>query len=406
MLTVNDQLLYNPFDPALRANPYPIYRTLRREDPVHRSPLGFWAVSRYADVVQLQRDASLDFYSPVMYRRLKEAMTDPTSPTSKIARWLQFTERAAHRRFRGLMGPYFTPRAAAELRPLIEGKVQELFDALPEGEPVDFIEGFAKPLPINMLCGWLGLEPEHYDRCRQWAESIGRVLITVLNPEVIRRMGEAVLASDAFFREQLAIRRADPRDDLLTRFMDAEYDGLRITEDELVANLILLLGATYETTRNMLGNSLLTLLRNPDQFALLYAQGMVDRNAVDELLRFESPSQLQGRYTPHDLEVAGHTIPAGSRITLLIGSGNRDEEQYDRPDVLDLGRPDPRPLSFGGGPHHCLGAWISRIEVEAALTMLVRQYPTIRLAASEPFPWRPEPAARALAALPVTLSTR
>jgi cytochrome P450 len=398
-------LLYNPFDPALRADPYPLYRRLRDEDPVHRSPLGFWALSRYADIVVLQRDTSMEFFGPQTLDRLKEAMKDPSSPAAKVGRWLLFTDHQEHRRFRGLMGRFFTPRAVQQVRPLVTAKVAELLDRLPTDQPVDLVAEFAKPLPMTMFSEWLGIPPEDREQVRQWAASIGRILVSVLNPEMIRKMADAVLACDAYLRAQIAERRRAPRDDLLSELLGASHGGETISDDELVANVILLLGATYETTVNMLGNSILALLQHPDQRELLRGDRSVITNAVDELLHYDSPAQLHGRYTPHDLEIGGKVIPAKSRIILLIGAANRDPERFADPDQLDLRRPDPRPLSFGTGVHACLGAWVARLESEVALSMLLDRFPTIGRI-TEPLQWRPEPAAiRALRALPVELAT-
>lgn len=404
MLNTKRPLLYNPFDPRLRADPYPVYRRLRDEDPVHRSPLGFWALSRYADVVTLQRDTSLEFFGHQTIDRLKDAMRDPSGPAAKIGRWLLFTDRQEHRRFRGLMGRFFTPRAVERVRPLVTAKVEELLDRLPTDRPVDLVAELAQPLPMTMFSEWLGIPPQDRAQVRQWAASIGRILVSVLNPEMIRKMADAVLACDTYLRGQVAERRRAPRDDLLSELLGATHGGEPISDDELVANVILLLGATYETTVNMLGNSILALLQNPDQRELLCADRSVLGNAVDELLRYDSPAQLHGRYAPHELEIGGKVIPAGSRIILLIGAANRDPERFADPDRLDLRRPDPRPLSFGTGVHACLGAWVARLESEVALSMLLDRFPRIGRI-SEPLYWRSEPAAiRALRALPVELS--
>ncbi len=406
MLNTKRPLLYNPFDPGLRADPYPAYRRLRDEDPVHRSPLGFWALSRYADIVALQRDPSLEFFGEQTINRLKDAMKDPSGPAAKVGRWLLFTDRQEHRRFRGLMGRFFTPRAVEAVRPLVTAKVEELLDRLPTDRSVDLLAEFAQPLPMTMFSEWLGIPSEDRAQVRQWAASIGRILVSVLNPEMIRKMADAVLACDAYLRGQIAERRRAPRDDLLSELLGATQGGRLISDDELVANVILLLGATYETTVNMLGNSILALLQNPDQREVLRGDRSVLTNAVDELLRYDSPAQLHGRYTPHDLEIGGKVIPGGSRIILLIGAGNRDPERFTDPDRLDLRRPDPRPLSFGTGVHACLGAWVARLESEIALSMLLDRFPRIGRI-TEPLQWRPEPAAiRALRALPVELSTK
>jgi cytochrome P450 len=404
MPSTGSGLLYNPFSPAFRTDPYPAYRRLRTNDPVHRSPLGFWVISRYADVAKLQADPSLDFYSPAMYGRIRDAMTDPDSPTARVGRWLLFTDRLEHRRFRGLLNKFFTPAAVASAGQVIEAAVTDLLDQLPAGDPVDLMARLARPLPMNILCDWLGVPRQDRELCRSWAASIGRVLVSVLNPEVLRRMGDAVLACDAYFRAQLDERRRAPRADLLSSLLSAEHGDVPISDDELVADLILILGASSETTVNMLGMAIWSLLGHPDQLAVLRADSSVTRNAVDELLRYESPAQLAGRFTSHDLDVAGHTVPAGSRLTLLIGSANRDPERFADPDCLDLRRADPRPLSFGLGAHHCIGAWLARLEVEIALRMLVNRFQQIRLT-GEPVQWRGDSVAlRAPVALPVELT--
>lgn len=404
MLSTGNGLLYNPFSPAFRADPYPAYRRLRTDDPVHRSPLGFWVISRYADVAKLQADPGLDFYSPVMYGRIRDAMTDPDSPTARVGRWLLFTDRREHRRFRGLLNKFFTPAAVARAAEVIEASVTDLLDQLPVAEPVDLMARLARPLPMNILCDWLGIPRQDREQCRSWAASIGRVLVSVLNPEVLRRMGSAVLACDSYFREQVAERRRAPRADLLSSLLEAEYGHEPISDDEVVADLILILGASSETTVNMLGMAVWSLLRNPDQLAVLRADPSVTRNAVDELLRYESPAQLAGRFTPRDLDVSGSMVPAGSRLTLLIGSANRDPERFADPDRLDLRRADPRPLSFGLGAHHCIGAWLARLEVEIALRMLLDRFGQIRLV-DEPLQWRGDSVAlRAPVGLPVELT--
>jgi cytochrome P450 len=219
-------------------------------------------------------------------------------------------------------------------------------------------------------------------------------------------MGEAVLECDAYLRDLIAQRRKDPQEDLLSKLMTAEHGGEPITEDELVADVILLLGASSETTVNMLSIGMYTLLSHPDALAILRADPSVTHNTVDELLRFDSPAQLAGRYTAHDLDVGGTVVPAGSRLSLLIGAAHRDPARYERPDQLDLHRPDPRPLSFGAGPHYCIGAWLARLEVETALRMLLERFPEIRLADSA-IQWRSDAVAlRAPAALSVQVSVR
>lgn len=406
MLKTDRELLYNPFDPALRVDPYPIYRRLRETDPVHRSPLGFWVLSRYADVVEVQRAPDLSFFSPRTMERLRVALEDPSNPAMKVGRWLSFLDRSEHKRFRGLLGRFFTPTALEATRPLIVRSVEQLLDRFPDDRPVDLIGEFAQLLPINMLCEWLGLPREDHERCRGWAASIGRILTSVLNPEMIRRMSGAVLACDAYLRVQLAERRANPRDDLLSALLDAKHGGRPITEDELVGDVTLLLGATYETSVNLIGNGILALLSNPDQLALLREDPSLIANAVEELLRYDAPAQLHGRWAAEDLPVGGKVIPAGARLVILIGSANRDPERFPDPDRLDLRRSDAQSASFGNGVHYCLGAWVARMETQIAISMLLDRFPRIGPLTTPP-QWRSDPPAiRGLKELPVRVSTR
>jgi cytochrome P450 len=301
------------------------------------------------------------------------------------------------------MNPFFSPRALERVRAVIEAEVEELLAGLPARGTTDLMSTFAQLLPINMLCTWLGIPRNDRERCRSWAASIGRVLVSVLNPELIRSMADAILACDAYVREQVAQRHRAPQDDLLTALLEAEFDGRPIDDDELVANVILLLGATYETTVNMIGNSILALLRHPEQLELLRSDRSLLTGAVEELLRYDSPAQLHGRFNYDELEVGGRLIPPESRLILLIGAANRDPDRFEDPDVLDVTRYDAKPLSFGGGPHYCLGAGVARLESQICLSLLLDRFPRLRLV-EEKIRWRSEPVAlRALRALPVEL---
>jgi len=399
--------LYNPFDPVLRVDPYPVYHHIRATDPIHRSPLGFWALSRYADVVVVQRNGNLSYFSQEAMKRLETAVSDLDGAASKVARWMVFTDRGRHRRFRGLLGHYFTSRAVDGTRSIIERSVRELLDRLPEDRPVNLIEEFARLLPINMFCDWLGVPVSDREMVRSWAQSIGRILITVLNPEMMRQMAGAVLAADEYFTAKVADRRRNPRDDLLTALLRAEYNGEPISDEEVVSNVTLLIGALNETTVNLIGNGVLALLQHPDQLALLRADRSLIVNAVEELLRYDSPSQLQGRYTLEPLRIGDVEIPAGQRITLMLGAANRDPERFPDPDRLDITRPNVRPTSFGAGAHHCIGAWLARLETQVAISMLLDMFPTIEGPVDGVVHWRSEPVAvRALNRLDLWVSRR
>lgn len=398
-------LLYNPFDPAVRADPYPVYRVLRRQDPIHRSPLGFWAISRHADVVALQRDQELGFSPTSFAARAERAGGDPASPIARVAaRWLLFTDPERHVRFRRIMGRPFSPQAISGLRPMVTGLVAELLDAIEADAPVDLIGQFARPLPTRVLGAWLGLPASDRPLWRSWSESIGRVLESVLNPEVMRSLSQSVLECDAYLRIHLAKRRADPGNDLLSAFVTASHDGEPLDDDEIVSYVSLLFGAAYETTVNLIGNGLLALVRHPGQLRLLREQPDLIGNAVEEFLRYDSPAQLHGRWTFRDCRIGDVVIPPGSRLIILMGSANRDPERYADPDRLDLTRADPRPTSFSGGPHNCLGAPLARMEAQVAIPMLLDRFRVLG-PITGPLTWRPEHVAiRALTALPIRVA--
>lgn len=380
-------LLYNPFDPALRSDPYPIYRRLRETEPVHRSPLGFWVLSRYADVAAVQRDPSLGFFSTRLLNRVMNAGIDPASPEAKALRWVLFIDKERHRRFRGLMSRFFSPRSLESMGPRISAVVEQLLDRLPTDRPVDVIEEFARPLPITVLCEWMGIPRADRAGCYGWSAAIGRVLLSVLSPDMIRSMRDALDISDRYFQALVSERRRHPGDDMLSALIETEFEHEPITDDELIGNVVLLFGASYETTANLLGNGLLALLRNPDQLDLLRAEPALVGDAVEELLRYDSPAQLHGRWTLTELEVGDTVIPADSRLIILIGSANRDPAQFPDPDSLNVRRPDVRPTSFGGGVHHCLGAGMARLEAQVAFSLLLKRFPRIQLV-GEPLQWR------------------
>lgn len=402
--TAPRRLLYNPFDPEVRRDPYPAYRRLRETDPIHRSPLGFWVISRHEDVAGIQRDPTLGFSPTSFAARAEQAGGDPAGPVARVAsRWLLFTDASRHLRFRRIMGRFFAPHRIENLRPVVTGLVTELLDAIDPAGPVDLIGQLARPLPTRVLGSWLGLPLADRPLWRDWSASIGRVLESVLNPEVMRALSDSVLECDSYLRRQLALRRDQPGDDLLSGFAGLRYEGEPLDDDEIVSYVSLLFGAAYETTVNLIGNGLLALIQHPDQLRLLREQPGLIANAVEEFLRYDSPAQLHGRWTFAECSVGGVTIPAGNRLIILMGSANRDPSRYPEPDRLDITREDPRPTSFSGGPHNCLGAPLARLEAQVTLPMVLARFGQIG-PVTAPLSWRAEHIAiRALTALPVTV---
>jgi cytochrome P450 len=392
-------LLFNPLDPEFVADPYPTYHRLRAEDPVHRSPLGFWVLTRYEDVVAVLRDG----------RFAKEAIAE------FVARRLGVDARAGigismldrdppdHTRLRSLVSKAFTPRVVEGLRPRVQEIVDGLLDRAADGHAMDLIEEFAYPIPVIVICEMLGVPVEDHERFRGWSLDLARGLdATLFGPQsdVAARATASRAALADYFRELIAERRKAPRGDLLSALIAAEEAGDTLSEHELLATCILLLVAGHETTVNLLGNGTLALLRHPAELRRLRDHPGLIGSAVEELLRWDGPVQRTARIPSADVVVAGHEIEAGEMVMPFIGAADRDPAQFSDPDRLDLGRADNRHIAFGWGIHFCLGAPLARLEGQIAINALVQRFPKLALATDRP-QYRTSLTLRGLQSLPV-----
>jgi cytochrome P450 len=291
------------------------------------------------------------------------------------------------------------------MRPRIQQIVDETLDRIiPQGK-MDLIEDFAFRLPVTIICDMLGIPEEHREAFYSGSRDGGRLLDPVpMTPDEIAQANAGNMMARMYFQQLFELRRREPGDDLTTQLVQAEEDGNKLTNEELIANIILLFGAGHETTVNLIGNGLLALHRNPEQLALLKANPSLMSNAVEEFLRYDSSVQLTGRVALEDIDdLGGKKIPKGESVLCLLGSANRDPAVYpDRPDSLDVTRPNVRPLSFGGGIHHCLGAQLARIEAEIAISTLLRRLPELRLDDAADPEWRPTFVLRGLKRLPAS----
>jgi cytochrome P450 len=291
------------------------------------------------------------------------------------------------------------------MRPRIQHIVDETLDRIiPQGR-MDLIEDFAFRLPVTIICDMLGIPAEHREVFYASSRDGGRLLDPVpLSPEEIAKANAGHATAELYFQQLFELRRRNPGDDLTTQLVQAEEDGSKLSNQELTANIILLFGAGHETTVNLIGNGLLALHRNPDQLALLKANPALITNAIEEFLRYDSSVQLTGRVALEDIDdLAGKKIPKGESVLCLLGSANRDPAVYpDRPDRLDITRPNVKPLSFGGGIHFCLGAQLARIEAEVAIATLLRRLPELRLDDAVNPAWRPTFVLRGLKTLPAS----
>jgi cytochrome P450 len=291
------------------------------------------------------------------------------------------------------------------MRPRIQQVVDQTLDRVAPRGQMDLIEDFAFRLPVTIICDMLGIPEEHREVFFAGSRDGGRILDPVpLSPAEIAQGNAANMMAQMYFQQLFELRRKQPGDDLTTQLVQAEEGGSKLTNAELTANIILLFGAGHETTVNLIGNALLALHRNPDQLELLKANPDLITGAIEEFLRYDSSVQMTGRVALEDIEGLGDKkIPKGETVLCLLGSANRDPAVYpDRPDRLDITRPNVRPLSFGGGIHFCLGAQLARIEAEIAIQTLLRRLPDLRLDDADNPEWRPTFVLRGLKRLPAS----
>jgi cytochrome P450 len=319
--------------------------------------------------------------------------------------WMLQQDAPDHTRLRGLVVKAFTARRVEDMRPRIQQVVDQTIDAIAGQGHADLIEDFAFRLPVTIICDMLGIPEEHREVFYKSSRDGGRLLDPVpMSPAEIAEANIGTTMAQAYFQQLFELRRRSPGDDLTTQLVQAEEDGSKLSNEELTANIILLFGAGHETTVNLIGNGLLALYRNPDQLALLKANPDLITNAIEEFLRYDSSVQMTGRVALEDIEdLGGKKIPKGESVLCLLGSANRDPAVYpDRPERLDITRPNVRPLSFGGGIHFCLGAQLARIEAGIAISTLLRRLPDLRLDDAENPEWRPTFVLRGLKALPAS----
>ena len=359
----------DPTSKPIRADPYEMYRQLRRQDPVHRLRLvDGWALTRYDDVDALLRD----------HRRFGNAGRDYGYRDYVT---LLDIDPPDHTRLRSLVANAFTPRTVANLEPRIQGIVNRLLDAVADQRQFDLIQALAYPLPMIVIAEMVGVPPHDMDRFEAWSNDIALVVEAGLRNRQIRRARQASDDLFEYFESIIEQRRRAPRDDLISALLAAEDAGDQLDHDELLAVLVLLLVAGNETTRNLIGNGTLALLKHPDQLRRLMADPSLAPSAIEELLRYDSPVQLDARIAREDVVLGGKRIRAGQRVIGVLGAANRDPAAFARPNTLDIGRHENHHLAFGRGIHHCLGSSLAVLEGRIAFAGMLERFSTMRLVA-------------------------
>src|ERR1700712_3203091 len=403
--TATTEPLFNPLAPEFIRDPYPHYERLRSTDPVHLTSFGSYLASRHAEASLVLRDKRFgkDYVERTIRRYGPKIMDEPIFRS--MSHWMLQQDPPDHTRPRGLVVKAFTARRVEDMRPRIQQVVDQTLDRIAGRGHMDLIEDFAFRLPVTIICDMLGIPEEHREVFYSSSRDGGRLLDPVpLSPDEIKQGNASNALAAMYFQQLFELRRKTPGGDLITQLLQAEEDGSKLSNEELTANIILLFGAGHETTVNLIGNGLLALHRNPEQLALLKAKPELITNAIEEFLRYDSSVQLSGRVALEDIEdLGGKRIPKGESVLCLLGSANRDPAAYpDRPERLDITRPNVRPLSFGGGIHFCLGAQLARIEAEIALATLLRRLPNLRLDDAVNPEWRPTFVLRGLKELPAS----
>lgn len=395
--------LYHLLDPEVLANPYPLYRRLRTEDPVHWDPyLHAWVVTRYADVITVLHDFSAD-RTPTPDQFAAMGLPELGPIAQVMMRQMLFLDAPAHTRLRTLASMAFTPARVAALREHIREIVEELMKPLLRRGRMDVIGDLAAPLPAIVTAEMLGVPVADSDQLKEWSADFAEVLGNFQhNPDRASRTLRCVENMTRYFREAIARLKREPREGLIYSFMTAEIDGDRLTEEEIIANCIVTMVGGQETTTNLIGNGVLSLLRNPSELQRLRSDLTLIPSAVEELLRYESPSQHTARIAPCDTLLGGRRIRKGQAVIAVMGAGNRDPERFPDPDRLDLSRTDNRHLAFGWASHFCFGAALARIEGQLVFEAIARQTTNLTLEPNRPIVWRENMGLRGLVALHVT----
>ena len=395
--------LYHLLDPEVLADPYPLYRRLRTEDPVHWDPfLHAWVVTRYADVVTVFEHFSAD-RTPTP-DQLAEMGMATLGPIAKVmVRQMLFLDPPAHSRVRSLAAKAFTPRRVELLRDHIAEIVDGLLDAVASRATMDVIADLAYPLPAIVTAELLGVPSSDRDQLKAWSEDFAEMLGNFQhNPERVPKVLRSVEEMTKYFQDAVRRDRDHPGDGLIHALASAEVDGDRLSEEEVIANTIVTMVGGQETTTNLIGNGLLALLRHPDEMERLRADPTLVPSAVEELLRYESPSQHTARMAPENLDLGGKSIRKRQAVIAVMGAANRDPARFPDPDRLDLGRTDNRHVAFAWGAHFCFGAPLARLEGQLAFGKLLQRFPNLRLQPG-PITWRQNLGLRGLTALPVML---
>ena len=403
---------FDPYDSAVMDDPYPAYRYLLENDPVHYShALRSWVLTRYEDVRPSLNDPRLsaDRISPYLDRLSEDDRENVQTVGPMLQKWAVFMDPPDPTRMRKLLTHGFTSTAIADFRPKVEVIVERMIDQLIEkggdGAEIDFINSFAYHLPATVIAVMLGVPESDVEQFRAWSEDLAPFVGSATDtPDKVALAERSAQDLTEYFTGILENRRANPPSPedttIIDHMMAAEEDGDTLSLAELISNAVLLLFAGHETTTNLLGNGLLALIRHPDQLQRFTETPALAESAVEELLRYDGPVGSLARSVLEDMEIGGKTIRKGQRLYCMLNAANRDPRQFDDPDGLDIGRANNRHIAFGYGIHFCVGAPLARMEGRFALAAMMKRMTQIELGDNPPV-WRDSLVLRGLSSLPI-----
>jgi cytochrome P450 len=397
-------LFYNPMEPAYVRDPYPMLHRMREEDPVHFfAPAGTWFLTRYADIWSLMRDPR-GLSLPADQMSVGPGGKTSEGPFQRAMRkWIVLLNPPDHTRLRTILNKSFTPKVISRMEERVVEIAEELLDEVARKREVDLVRDYTNPLPMLVIAGQLGVPREDRPHFKRWSDDIACAMDPVKGYAYRDAGDRATLEMFAYLREVIEDRRRNQREDLLSLMITAEEAGDRLSMEELLCTCMLLLFAGNETTTGLLGNSIAALMDNRDQEELLRKRPEIMPSAVEEFLRYETPSHTTGRVLAEEMQIGGKTLPKGARVICILGAANRDPAVFEDPDILDLRREDNKHIAFGTGTHFCLGNHLARLEARVALGRFLARVKHFELSVRH-IPWRDTVALRGPKALPMRIT--
>lgn len=397
------KLVFNPFSSEFHKNPYPTYDTLRNEDPIHWSFLKAWVITRYDDTEAIVKDTRFQVDDlPVRLQDknayLKEGELYTLSKT--IDKWLFFQQVPDHTRLRGLVSKVFSPTSVEVMRPVIQENVNKLLAKVKHTGKMDLIGDLASPLPAITVTGILGLPPEDFEKLIRWSYDLFFVFDQPMSLEGYQRQNQVAIEARDYLLDFMSQKRQNPNQGLISQLQTVKDQENRLTEDEILGFCIMLLIVGQETTKSFIGNAMLALLQHREKLEEIKSNPNLINQAVEELLRYDTPVQVIARLATEDVAIRDKTIAKGDKVILCLGAANRDAAQFPQPDTINFQRLN-RNLPFGGGIHFCLGAFLARVQGQIALNTLIQDLPNLQLATNS-LDWRESITLRGLKSLPLT----